>query len=190
MSNALREIVELTKIAGFARKCVLLHMADTVRDKGLLFYRSHINMSKRLGTDAKVIRHNIGVLEAADLIQKVGDRLTPAGTISEYRIRLDSILALPSIELIDRRPDLSVGLGNKSKRGGVGVESPRGEGLRTLGGGVENPTIHNYPYLNHKAAKKTELTSRVEKSAGVDLGFSNGEDFNAWLAVKRSDANG
>lgn len=189
MSNALRHIVELTRVDGFAPKCVLLHMADTVRDS-LLFFRSHTNMSKRLGTDVKTIRRNIGILEAEELIQRVGERLTPAGPVNEYRIRLDSILALPSIEPNDRRLELSASLGRETKHEGVGVESPGGEGLRAPGVGVESPTNQNYPNLNHKTAEKTELISRVEESAGSDLGFSNVEDFDAWLAEKRSVAHG
>lgn len=181
MSNPARNVVELTLLKPFVTKSILLHIADTVRNE-LRFWRSIKNVAKRLGTDEKTVRRHIKLLMSDGLLTCVGEKSVKNGTaVNVYRLELAAILALPCIESEDNRAELAKDLYRGSE--------PRGEGLRTPGGGAESPTNHKLPINSpYKSAEKKEPHLELVESTRANAHLDDDPKLDAWVAeAKRKE---
>ena len=168
MSNTMRELVEQTHVKGFALKAVLLHIADTVRDADLQFWRSQSEMAKRLGTDRKTIRRNLRALLKDDFISHVGDKWTVGNRTNVYEINTDTLMSLPCSVERNTRVKLVQKLSDQGR-----CREPHGEGSRASMEVVERPTnhtVHTYPYSppRNERLPRSSKYARAKQSTELD----------------------
>lgn len=107
MSYALKEIVKRTKIKPMVAKCVLLHMADMVREQGNYeFWESRQTTANHLGTDRKTIRRQLSALEALGVVFLQTERATKTGFVHVYMFNLEALLKLPCVDGPESRKNL------------------------------------------------------------------------------------
>lgn len=107
VSYALKEIVKRTLIRPMAAKCVLLHVADMVRESGAWeFWESHRTTAKHLGTDRKVIRRHLAQLEELGVLFCQTERMVKGGCVNVFMIDVSRLLSLPCVDDNETREKL------------------------------------------------------------------------------------
>lgn len=188
MSISARQLVELTEIKPFPRKAVLLHIADTVHDGSLLYFRSLAETAKRLSTTREVVRRHVIALSNDSFLTEVGEIDVNGGKVTKYALELSAIIAMPCIHTIDDRLSL---LGKAC--GGGGDANTGGEVTRTPRVGVENPTNSMEPKDNAKTAENrsrhlelVSLTREVDPNAHL----TDDEDFKGFISEMETCGHG
>lgn len=191
MSYALKEIVKRTEIKPMAAKCLLLHVADMVRDNGAWeFWESHGTTARHLGTDRKTVRRQFSQLDHLGVLFAQGEREVAGGYVNVFMIDVSALLSLPCVDETESRQEFVKRLiegenycheanwpdqtGTKSPsdvsgQGGAHDPHPRGSephppGFTTPTPGAQSPINGNKPNLtliNGKRAREHQSFSEA-----------------------------
>lgn len=184
MSVTVRQVVELTLIKPMAKKALLLHIADTVRDGEHAFFRSNSEVARRLGTDRQFVRRHIRCLTKDGILTEAGEVESNGGIVQRYELEISALLALECIHGSDKRTSL---LAKAQKRGGTG--RGRGEVSRASGVGAENTTnLSTTEFTEHFAEKEIDCPQKKKDTREVDSADHLKHDarFAAFLAEQQA----
>ncbi|WP_316292588.1 winged helix-turn-helix domain-containing protein [Aestuariicoccus sp. MJ-SS9] len=156
-------------------KALFKEMADPARAPEYVCWRSKMELAARMGTDKKVVSRHLAKLEAAGLIQPVGERVINGSNVLVWTVNLEAIFALPPARAGRNRTDLIDKIKAESDGKAPGTENQPPGVLRATPHGNESLPILNEPkvepqrFAENESSRYDSLYARKDDDRSAEI---------------------